>query len=115
MEITNELLETIYTRANQYCFAKYGKEADRLQLNEYGNIDAVWTGYNRGDDDNYETVTAENLTADLDEVAKQRAIDEEAYREKERVRQAERQRQRDEEQLRNRKAEYLRLKKEFEQ
>lgn len=112
MELTSELLRTIYIRANQFCFAKYGKEADRLHIDEYGNIEAMWYGRERGDED-YETITTEMLTADLDEVAKQREIENEIQRTKERIRQAERDKQREEQQRQQRKADYLRLKKEF--
>ncbi len=114
MEITSELLKTIYTRANQYCFAKYGKEADKIQIDEYGNIEAMWYSRYNGSDDDYETITPENLSADLDEVAKQRAIEEEAQRERERIRQVQQQKEREAQQLQRRRDEYLKLKKEFE-
>ena len=114
MEITQELLETIYTRANQYCLARYGKVADRVIINELGDIEAMWYPRCFNGDEEYETITADKLTADLDEVAKEREAENARIREFEKQRQINLQLQRDAEKLVRDRAEYLRLKKQFE-
>lgn len=115
MEITNDLLKTIYTRANQFAITKFGSEPDKIELDSDGIITARWVHYRCGEvDEETETITAENLTEDLDLVAAERAkrleeerIKREAYeREQKRIRE---QREKDE-----RKRQYEKLKKEFE-
>ena len=113
MEITEELIQTIYKRANEFCIAKYGKEPDRFQIFSDG-ICAIWTDY-EGCEKDSEYITGADLTADLDEVAKEREI----LLEKERIAREKynnEQRIKNEEYLKGqRKADYLRLKKEFEE
>jgi hypothetical protein len=114
--ITDKLLETIFNRANQYALTKWNNgEPDRLELQNNGIILAVWESYRCGETEiDYETITSENLTEDLDEVAKerqiklaeQRRIQEEENKKREVLR---KQREYDE-----RKRKYLELKKEFE-
>jgi len=50
MKITDELLETIYKRAMEYCVAKYGSEADELEI-ENGYLSANFVTYACGDRD----------------------------------------------------------------
>jgi len=74
MKITTDLLKTIYTRANQFAITKFGSEPNRLELDSDGTITARWIDYRCGDiDENTETITADNLTEDLDVVAAERA------------------------------------------
>lgn len=113
MEISEELIETIYKRAMQYCVAKYGKEPGEIHIDE-GSFKAVfgYTCYGEYNEDQ-EYFGVDCLTADLDEVYEQRM---QAEAEEQKKREAESKRQnkiREEANQRNRKAEYLKLKKEF--
>lgn len=114
MELTENLLETIYKRAMQYCVAKYGSEADEIEL-EDGYLQVNFVSYCCGDRDvESHTINAECLTQDLDKVYDERMKEEAEARVK---REAERKRQekiRKERELRQRKAKYEELKKEFE-
>lgn len=113
MEITTELLKTIYDRAISYAIAKYGNEPDRIEINEDGSIEARWWAHDRYNEDDVETFSAENLTQDLDEVAKERAD----KWEQERIARINRQKIEDEQRAirdkAQRKSQYLQLKKEF--
>jgi hypothetical protein len=114
MEITTELLQTLYNRANQFAITKYGSEPDSLSLQSDGTIEAKWTHYSRcGDESEYETITAEDLTADLDEVAEQRRKQEEEARIKREEYEKEQKRLREEREKNDRKRQYETLKKEF--
>jgi len=112
MEITTSYLKTIYDRAIAYATAKYGSEPDEIKFTDEGEIRVSWTDYGGGELD-FEYITAENLTADLDEVIKERA----ERLERERLASIERQRIENENRLirekAERKAQYLRLQKEF--
>lgn len=114
MEITKELLQTIYERANQYALTKYGKEPDSLQLQYDGTIAAEWVTYHCGDrDTDTEYITAENLTEDLDAVAAERRKREEEERQKRAAYEAEQKRLREQRDKEERKRQYEKLKQEF--
>ncbi len=113
-EITEELLEKIYNRVNEFCKVKYNEEPYRIIL-EYSGIIARYEDYCCGETEVTEhEISVKDLTEDLDEVARK------ANEEKERQRIKEQERRQQEEILRqnrekeNRKQQYLKLKKEFE-
>lgn len=116
MEFTTEALRTLYQRANQFIITSSGKEPERLELQEDGSITAKWEIYSRGhySHTDEESINAEDLTRDLDEVATERIKREDEERkirlamdeiEKERREKAEKE---------NRRIQYNKLKKEFE-
>ncbi len=114
-QITTELLQTIYERANQYVITKYGKEPDRIELDTDGMITARFIDYRCGEvDEDTEYVSAENLTEDLDAVANERKQKEEAERIKRDAYNKEQEKLRNEREKERRKQDYLKLKKEFE-
>ena len=114
MKITDELIETIYQRATEYCIAKYGREPDRLRLNE-GDLKADYIRYSCGDEDvDSYIINASNLTEDLDKVYDDRM---KAKEEKRLQVMAELKKQQAfsvEQATRQRKIQYEKLKKEFE-
>lgn len=113
-KITEEILQTIYRRAREYATIKWG-EPDRISFGEEGNLYALYTTYCCGDfDETYETITAENLTEDLDEVAKQREIELEEKRKKIEIYDKQQKIIRENMEKEERKQKYLQLKKEFE-
>jgi membrane protein involved in colicin uptake len=102
-------------RAIEYSIAAFGKgEPDSIIITEEGGIIAKWNAYSRDLDDETEYLSAENLTANLDEVRAERLKKEEEERlqrlEKERQQQILKEKQKTEE----RKRLYQQLKKEFE-
>jgi hypothetical protein len=111
--VTAELLLTIYNRAKEFAITKYGKEPDEIHI-EPGNIEVLYENYCCGSSDwDYHTITAEDLSADLDKVAEERRQLEEKERlEKEEKRKIEEQK-RLEREKEIRRASFLRLKKEF--
>lgn len=114
-QITTELLQTIYERAIQYTIARYGNEPDRIEVNPDGMITARWIDSRWGEvyeDTQY--ISAENLTEDLDAVAKERKEKEEQERIKRDAYNKEQERKRNKLEKEKRKQEYLKLKKEFE-
>lgn len=114
-KITTELLQAIYERANEYAITKYGKEPDRIEIDSDGMIIARFICYQCGNtDEEYEYISAENLTEDLEIVAKERKEKEERERiqlEEYRKAQEKLREERDKEQ---RRQQYLKLKNEFE-
>lgn len=115
MEITTELLKTIYTRASQFAISKFGSEPDRMRLEDDGTIYCKWITYGRcGDvDEQTEYITAENLTEDLDVVAAER---EKRLEEKKKEREAYEKAQKtihEEREKETRRQQYLKLKTEF--
>ena len=115
MEITEELLKAIYTRANQYAITIHGSEPDNIKIDSDGMLQAEWSHYHCGDTDyEYECISAENLTEDLDEVAKQRLIKLEEKAKADEIRRKAEQIKYAAQQKENRRHEYLKLKKEFE-
>lgn len=113
MEITTELIETTYKRANQYAITKYGSEPAYIRIEEDG-FRAVWYGHYRDDDDDEEFFTVDCLTEDLDKVAAQRKIDLEEESKRYKKKQEQDRIEREKREKENRKAQYLKLKKEFE-
>ncbi len=116
IEITQELLQTIYDRAYQYAITVQDpKHFDDIVLSADGTLIAKYSHYTRGDTEYFnEVITVENLTEDLDEVSRKRKEQEEEER---KVREARRQKEEIEKKAREvaeRKQQYLRLKKEFE-
>lgn len=112
-EITSEFLKSLYNRANQFVITKFGSEPDRITIDCDGTLTAIFDGYERGDEV-YETIKAEDLTSDLDAVAKERAekleqerIKREAYNKEQERLKAIREKQ-------ERKKQFLILKEEFE-
>jgi hypothetical protein len=111
--ITTDFLKKLYSRASEFSAIKFGAEPHQIVIYSDGTLSAVYFGRERGDAD-YETINAEDLSADLDAVAKERAkkleqerIERDAYiKEQERLRAI---REKEE-----RREQYLRLKKEFE-
>lgn len=114
-QITSELLETIYKRANEAAIAKFGKgEPDRVEIYEGGAIQVIWTANNRDWDDESDFLNAEDLTADMDILAEQRKIKQEEERKQRIIYEAEQKKNREIREKADRKAAYLKLKKEFE-
>jgi hypothetical protein len=116
MKITSELLQTIYTRAEQYAMARWDRKSpNQIELQEDGTIKVTWEYYRCGDYDyDYEYIDVENLTEDLDVVVQERKKKEEEARlamEHERKFQEEKRLAQEKE---RRRAEYLKFKKEFE-
>ncbi len=114
MNVTEELLKTIYERCMQYCYAKFGEEPDEIKLLEDGSFEAVWHKYARGNYTEEEYFKAEELTRDLDEVYAERkseqAVKAQEYKEQ-REKQKRIQDKRDKEERKNK---FEQLKKEFE-
>ena len=116
MNITTELLKTIYTRAEQYAMARWDRKSPtQIELQEDGTIMVTWEYYRCGDYDyDYEYIDVENLTEDLDVVVQERKKKEEEVRiimERERKFQEEKRLAQEKE---KRRQEYLKLKQEFE-
>lgn len=115
MEITEELLITIYKKANQFAIAKWREEPYPIRIEKDGTIGAVYDRSCCGDHDyDLEIITAKDLTANLDEVAAERERQLEIQRKKdlEEKQRIEKERQRID--TERRRQEYLKLKKEFE-
>lgn len=114
MEITDELITTIYSRVREYAFAKYGTSPDEVIIEEDGNIVARYISYYCGDRDVDEKyISAGNLTEDLDEVGRQRVIDEAARKVREEERRKTEALQRQAAEKERRRQEYLKLQREF--
>jgi hypothetical protein len=115
MEITTELIRTIYDRAEQYAIAKYGEKTYRVQLLDDGSISLVFGCSRYGEwEESSDEIEAKMLSADLDELAKQRKEEEEKQR-IETLRIQEENRIRDEKRRKEqRRIEFINLKKEFE-
>lgn len=112
-QITSDFLETLYGRANQFAITKWFKEPDRITIDSDGTLTAIFDGYERGDEE-YETIRAEDLTSDLDAIAKERAEKLEQERIKREVYNKEQERLRVIRENEQRKQLYLKLKQEFE-
>lgn len=81
MEITKELLQTIYDRAVQVSLAKFNSTPDQIHLEEDGAITLEWTIHCYGDTDyEYETIKADELNSDLDQLILERKEKEELQR-----------------------------------
>lgn len=112
MEITTELLKTLYDRTHQYCIAKYGSQPDTIRIEDDGSLCVIYDGYERGDEE-YHYFSPEELTSDLDALATERIEKEKQEKIKQEAYQKEQQIIRDENEKQRRKSEYLKLKKEF--
>lgn len=113
--LNTETISTFYKRAIAFCDAKWKNGTpDRIEICDDGSFCATWTAYSRDYDDTNEYFTAEEITVDLDVVAKQREerlIAEKIENDK---RQKEINARYDREQKEKRLIEYNKLKKEFE-
>jgi hypothetical protein len=115
MKHTTELLQSLYNQATQYALAKYGTIPDAIIVQSDGTISAKWSYYSCGSwEDDYEYFTAENLDESLEAIAEERRRNEELARIA-KIKQDEENEKRWKQEAKNkRKAEYLKLKKEFE-
>lgn len=114
MEITNELIETIYKRANQYSKAKWGNEPDEIRICDTGELVAIYRDYCCGSvevDEEY--FCAQDLTADLDAVYAERMRLREEQRKKEEEYRLKIEEENKIRQKAERHAQYLKLKQEF--
>ncbi len=110
-EITDELLLTIRERLEQVFTAKTGGKLEEIEMNADGSFICSNTW---GHDPVIETITANDLTSDLDEIIRVRKANEEFERlENIRLRN-ERMMQYEAEEKLKRKIQYEKLKKEFE-
>lgn len=115
MDITTELLKKVYLRAEQYAIARWNKTPDRIEIQDDGTIRAVWELCYSGECDyDYEYISVENLTEDLDAVIEIRKKEEEEARKAHEIRMKEIERQRQLREQEQRKQQYLKLKQEFE-
>ena len=81
MEITQELLLTIYNRAMEYAIATYESAPDKLILQNDGTIETIWDHYHYGGPNyEYTYINAGDLNEDFDEIAKNRKLREEEQR-----------------------------------
>lgn len=113
---TTEQLQNFYKQAMQYCVAAYGSEPDRITIEEDGTLHACWEHYHCGETEyEYEYISQESLSEDLEELYNKRKEEEEKARVKAEQERLERQKIYDTQQKEKRKQEYLKLKKEFEQ
>jgi hypothetical protein len=116
MQITTEQLITLYQRVEQYYIAKFGKTADYISLESDGTFHCYREEYCCGDTDRFDElyISPEVLNDDLDKLVELRKLEEEKRRlaqlEKNRIEKENREFREKE----KRKAEYLKLKKEFE-
>ncbi len=115
MEITTELLKTIYERVAQVFNAKTGFTPDKIKMYEEGSFYASkrWSIAYGGTEEQGIHICAEDLTVDLDELVKERKANEEAERVANEKIQKDRQLKYEEEQKQKRQQQYLELKKEF--
>lgn len=112
MEITSDLIKTIYERSKQFSLAGYAKNPDDIILYDDGDIVLKYYGYEN--DYDTETIAATDLTCDLEPVIlerKEREAKEQIERENQRIIYEKRYNKQKKEQ---RRSEYLKLKKEFE-
>ena len=113
IKITSEFLETLYCRAKQFAITKWRKEPDRVIIDSNGTLTAIFDGYERGDED-HETIRVEDLTSDLDAIAKERAEKLEQERIKREAYNKEQERLQSIREKEQRRQQYAKLKKEFE-
>lgn len=116
MEITSELLKTIRERLEQVFLAKTGCELDDISMYEDGSFycSKTWNVSYGGTETEGKHITAEDLTADLDDMIKVRKAEEEVKRQEDEKRQKANNDRRRRIEKEKRKAEYDKLKKEFE-
>jgi len=81
MEITKELLQTIYDRAIQVSLAKFDSTPNQIHLDDNGNINLVWDISCCGETEyEYWNITADELNSDLDQLIIERKEKEELQR-----------------------------------
>jgi hypothetical protein len=116
MEITDELLQTIYKRVEQVFFAKQNHKLDTVEMWDDGSFNCSYSyGISYGGTETVtEHITAADLTADLDELVKIREAKEEVEQQEQEKRQKENNARYKREQKAKRLADYNKLKKEFE-
>ena len=115
MNITTELLQKVYSRAEQYAIARWNKTPDRIEIQDDGKIRVVWEIYYSGEYDyDYEYISVENLTEDLDPVIEKRKKEEEEAWKAHEIRMKEIEHQRKLQEQEQRRLQYLKLKQEFE-
>jgi hypothetical protein len=115
MKITTELIKTIFDRTTQYALAKYNEEPYGIEIYDDGTIEIQFDRSCCGSTD-YDTheISAEDLSADFDELIKVRKAEVEKRREKEAEQRAKDKIAKEQRDLQQRKIQYLRLKREFE-
>lgn len=115
MEITTTQLQSIYNQTMQYCIAKYGTDPDRIVLLESGMLEATWISYSYGDSDyDYEYISPESLSKNLEELyIERKTMEEENRKIAEQIKIAEQKVWEDNEKEKRRQK-FLELKKEFE-
>ncbi len=113
MEITTEILKSVYLMANEYCKARHGFEPEKIELEEDGTLHCYDTDYD-GDRRNHAYIAPETLTTDLIEAAEQRRIEKEEADKKEAERRKAYEAAKIQEDKERRFREYKKLKKEFE-
>lgn len=114
-QYTTEDLKKIYDRAVQIFSAKRGFMPDSVMIDDDGSIKVEHVQYYCGDSDyTQEYIRAEDLTNDLDEIILQRKEQEEKEKQAQYKHQVEQDALRKVTEKNNRKAQYLKLKEEFE-
>jgi hypothetical protein len=115
MELTDELLQTICKRLEQVFFAKTNCKLDNIEMYSDGSFycTKTWNVSYGGTETIGEHITAKDLTADLDEMVKVREAKEEVEKREQEKRQKEKAEVYERQQQAKRKAEYDKLKKEF--
>lgn len=116
MEITQELLQTLHNRLVQVFLAKTNNTPDNIEMYEDGSFycSRSWNISYGGIETISEVISAEDLTADLDELVKIRKINEEKKRLEDEKIHKEINARYEAEQKANRRIQYEKLKKEFE-
>lgn len=113
-----EDLKILYDRAQQYSIAKYNNDPYHIALEPDGTISVHLLVAHGccGDPDEFtdEYFKVEDLSSDLDAVIAERKKKEEEERKKQQEKWEKEKKEREERDRNNRKAEYLKLKKEFE-
>jgi len=115
MEVTEEILKTLYKRLEQVYFAKTKNKPDTISLQEDGSFlcEHSYSISYGGTEVVSEYITSDELTADLDELVKIREAKEEEERIQDEKRRKERQEKFEREQRELRHSQYLKLEKEF--
>jgi hypothetical protein len=116
MEITPEVLNQIYERAEQVFLAKTGHKPQSIKLDSDGKLHCYRSfsiSYG-GEETISRTLNAFDLTADLDQLIEKRKVHEAKKKEEQQIKNDKAKKIEDERKLRERKAQFEKLKKEFE-
>ena len=112
---TQESLKLLSERVQEFCLARFNNIPDSINIDKDGEISVIFVEYYSGDFEEEEvSIELAWLTEDLDKV---REIRIQAEKEKAAAREIKRQKDKEAKEFRdkrNRKAQYLKLKKEFE-